>query len=106
MKTVAEPRAVVDAVPHGFAEFAVAGDVDTELPLTPHDLRHRAAEFLLKCVLVSRLPRFTGSVRHDQIIGSRQAPDMAGEDMIGAGFHHTRLVKRTLGIGSTGGGGG
>src|SRR6202023_3942759 len=80
----------------GFAEFAIAGHIDTELLLTPHDLRHRASQFLLKGVLVSRLPRFTGAVRRDQIIWTRQASDMAGENMIGAGLHDSPSLQETL----------
>src|SRR5207302_321405 len=76
------------------AEFAVAWNVDAELPLTAHDLRHRASQFLLKGVLVSRHPRFADTVRRDQIIGARQASDVAGENMIGAGLHHSRPSRK------------
>src|ERR1700730_11821981 len=93
METVAEPGAVVDAISHGFAEFAIAGHIDAELPLTVHDLRHRVSQSLLKGLLVSRLPRFAGAVRRDQIIWTRQASDMAGENMIGAGLHDSPSLQ-------------
>ena len=80
---------------HRFAELAVAWDVDAEIPLAVHDLSHRVSQSLLKGLLVSRLPRFAGAVRRDQTIWTRQASDMAGENMIGAGLHDSPSLQET-----------
>jgi hypothetical protein len=72
---------------HGFAEFAVARDIDAEFCLAPDDLCHGGAQVVLKCRLVAWFARFTRPVRRDQVVRARQAADMRGEDAIGAGSH-------------------
>jgi len=52
-------------VTHRFAQLAVAGNIDTELALMAHDIRHRGSKHPLKNVHVNRLPRFTSSIRRD-----------------------------------------
>ena len=44
---IAPPRAIVDALAHRLAEFAVTGDVDADVVLSAHDLGDRLAQRLL-----------------------------------------------------------
>ena len=62
---VVPPCAITDSVTHRFAQLAVAGNIDTELALMAHDIRHRGSKHPLKNVHVNRLPRFTSSIRRD-----------------------------------------
>ena len=84
---VAPPRAVLHALGHRLAELAVTGDVDAEIALTADDLRHRRPQRLLERRLIDRFAGLVGAVRRDQPVRARQAADMAGRDMVGAGFH-------------------
>ena len=55
--------------------------------LAADHLRDRRSQRLLERALVDRLAGFMGSVRRDQPVRTRQAADMAGGDVIGAGSH-------------------
>ena len=84
---VAHPRTVIDALPHRFAVFAVTGHIDADASLTPHNVGDGRPQLFLKPALVHRLARLARAVRLDQIVRARQAADMAGQNVIGAGPH-------------------
>jgi hypothetical protein len=50
--------------------------------LALHDIDHRRLQQLLESGLVHPLARVALAIGLDQVIGARQAADMAGEDMI------------------------
>ena len=79
LERVAPPRAVVDALAHGLAILAVAGDVDAGLLLPPHHLLDRRAQAPLVKGLVGRLTRPAGAVQLDQVVGPWQAPRVTGQ---------------------------
>jgi hypothetical protein len=81
---IAPPRAVIDPLRHRLAELAVAGDVDAGLLLAAHDIADSGAEGRRECRLVDRLVLVKGAVGFDQLVGTRQAAGMAGEDVIAA----------------------
>src|SRR5262249_40693532 len=80
---------------HRLAVFAVIGDVDPRRTLQPHDLGHRTPEGRLKGSLVAGPSLVAVAVGGDQRLGPWQAPDMAGNDSIGADLH--RGLPRLIG---------
>ena len=84
---IAHPRAIIDALPHRLAVFAVARDIDADVPLPANDLSHDRPQLSLELSLVDGLAGFAGAVRLYQPIRARQAADMGGQDVIGAGPH-------------------
>ena len=84
---IAPPRAVLHALGHRLAELTVSGDVDADIALTTHHLRHRLSERLLIRRVVDRFAGFVRAMHGDQPVRARQAADMAGGDMVTAGFH-------------------
>src|SRR5215472_8070672 len=102
LEGIAPPRAVVDPLAHGLAEFAVAGDVDAHPLLTADDLDHRRAQPLLVRTLVEGLARLTGAVELDQIVGARQATRLCGEDPRAALLHGPVTSSRRAGRGRRG----
>jgi hypothetical protein len=91
LERVAPPGAVVDALAHGLAVLAVAGDVDARGLLPSHDLLDRRAQALLVSRLILRLTRLACPVELDQIVRARQAAGMTRDDALSAVFHR-RLV--------------
>jgi hypothetical protein len=87
LEGIAPPRTVIHPVPHRFAVFAVAGDVDPEFVLPPHDIDGRGAELRLQTRLVHRLTGATCLIGLDQLVRPRQAASMAGQDALVAAFH-------------------
>ena len=84
---VVPPGTVIDPVADRLAELAVARHVDAELLLMAHGIADRAPQRRLERRLVRRLAGVARAVRRDQIVGARQAADMARQDMVGAGSH-------------------
>ena len=84
---VAHPCAVIDALTHRLAVFPVARDIDADASLLPHNAGDGGPQLFLKLTLVHRLACLPGAVRLDQIVRARQATDMAGQNVIGAGPH-------------------
>src|SRR5207249_632268 len=95
LEGIAPPRAVVHAVAHGLAELAVAGNVDADLALTPHDGGDGIAEPALEVRLVRCRARLAGAIGLDQLVGARQAPHVRGEDAITAVPHRRALSGRS-----------
>src|SRR6266403_4596112 len=87
LKRVIPPGAVVDPITDRLAKLAVARDVDPERLLMADDILHRPAQCLLKRAIVDRLASFARPVGLDQVVGTRQATGVAGQDVVGAGSH-------------------
>ena len=87
VERVAEPGAVVDPVPHRFAELAVTRNVDAGLPLATDHIDNRALQQFLKARLIHSLPGRALAIGLDQVVRPRQASDVAGEDVIAAVAH-------------------
>src|SRR5579862_4053869 len=83
---IAPPRPVIDALRHRLAEFAVARHIDAEPLLLAHDIGDGLAERLLELGRVGGAG-FARLVGCDQRVRPRQAADMAGQDVVGAGAH-------------------
>ena len=72
---------------HRLAELAVARNVDAGVALTTHHVGHRRLQQLLEASFVRPLARVTFAIGFNQVIRARQAPDVAGEDVIVAVAH-------------------
>src|SRR5215470_19967046 len=83
---VSPPRTVIDALRHRLAELTVTGNIDADILLSAHDLRDRRPE------LIGKDPRIVSGPRRDQIVGSREAPRVTGQDMIGTRPHDLLLT--------------
>ena len=67
---------------HRLAELAVARNVDAGVTLTAYNIGHRGLQQLLEAGFVRPLARVTFAIGFNQVIWARQAPDVAGENMI------------------------
>ena len=87
IERVVPPRAVVDATAHGFAELAVAWNVDADFFLSADHIDDGGAEMLLEALLVSRFARFACAIGFDQVIRTRQAAGLACQNMVATRSH-------------------
>src|SRR5215472_16342801 len=87
LERIAPTGAVVDLVPHGLAEFAVARDVDAEVLLLPHHVDHRRAQLCLESLLVAGFTRGTRAVRLDQRLRTGEATGVARQDVCATASH-------------------
>ena len=72
--------------------FTVVDDVDAELGLLVHDLRHRLAQTRVVCLRVECHTFLSGIHHRKKISRPRQAADMSGEDAVAAAFHDTDTI--------------
>src|SRR5262249_39577726 len=77
LERIGPPGAVVELVPNGLAEFAVAREVDAEVLLLPHHVDHRRAQLCLESLLVAGFTRSTRAVRLDQRLRPGHAAGVA-----------------------------
>ena len=94
------PGTVVHPLRHRLADLAVAGDIHAQIPLTAYDVRYGRSQPLRKGILINRPARCLGPSL-DQLVRTRQAPGMAGEDMIVAGSHGFPPVRKIVAAGRT-----
>src|SRR5207302_4643352 len=94
------PGTVVHPLRHRLADLAVAGDIHAQIPLTAYDVRYGRSQPLRKGILINRPARCLGPSLH-QLVRARQAPGMAGEDMIVAGSHGFPPVPKIVAAGRT-----
>src|SRR5262252_2295452 len=87
LERIAPPGAVVDLVPHGLAEFAVARNFDAEVLLLPHNVDHRPAQLCLESLLVAGFTRGTRAVRLDQMLRTGEAAGVARQDVCATASH-------------------
>ena len=73
------------------AELAVANAVDTGCDLLFDDLAHRQGETRVERCLLEQPPGFARLQELQQIGRPRQAPDMGGENPLGARLHPGNL---------------
>src|SRR4029077_477788 len=87
IEAVAPPSPVVDLVAHRFAELAITGHIDADGPLLAHHVRHRRLEVILEAPVVGCLPGVARPIGLDQVVGTREAAGVAGQDMVVARAH-------------------
>src|SRR5262249_2359160 len=79
------------------ALLAVGDDIDAGLGLPAHDVRDRAANELREGLAVVRLAAVLRAKESDEVVGSREAPDVRGQDPVRAPLHRDLLLRSTPG---------
>src|SRR6202034_1110857 len=87
IEAIAPPGPIVDFVAHGLAELAVTRHVDADFLLPAHDIAHRRFEGLLESPLVGGFAGFALAIGFDQVVGTRQATGVTGQNVVAAGSH-------------------